>query len=253
MKKLSVSILFWFILITAVVGASAQSGKIVNDEIHAVSLEGNLIGDSPNRSVLVYLPPGYEKQTKVRYAVVYLLHGFTDKANKTWVIENEGLRMNIGAVMDKLIAERKVRPMILVMPDGSNKFGGSFYTNSITTGNWEDYITRDLVNYVDKKYRTLRNAESRGIVGHSMGGYGAIKLAMKHPDIYGAVYGTSPCCLDAYPRPTVADKFLEEAAAVKSWEEDEKASFFIRVNLAYAAETLARSAHAPGSVSCLRS
>ncbi len=235
MKKLSLSILFWFILITTVVGASAQSGKIVNDEIHAVSLEGNLIGDSPNRSVLIYLPPDYEKQTKVRYTVVYLLHGFTDKANKTWVIENEGLRMNIGAVMDKLIAERKVRPMILVMPDGSNKFGGSFYTNSITTGNWEDYITRDLVNYVDKKYRTLRNAESRGIVGHSMGGYGAIKLAMKLPDIYGAVYGTSPCCLDAYPRPTVADKFLQEAAAVKSWEEDEKASFFIRVNLAYAA------------------
>ncbi|MBA2527848.1 MAG: alpha/beta hydrolase [Pyrinomonadaceae bacterium] len=235
MKNLSASILFWFILITAVVGASAQTGKIVNDQIHAVSLERNLIGDSPNRSVLVYLPPDYEQQTKVRYAVVYLLHGFTDKANKTWVIENEGLRMNIGAVMDRLIAERKVRPMILVMPDGSNKFGGSFYTNSITTGNWENYITRDLVNYVDKKYRTLPNAESRGIVGHSMGGYGAIKLAMKHPDIYGAVYGTSPCCLNAYPRPTGADKFLEEAAAVKSWDENEKASFFIRVNLAYAA------------------
>ncbi|MBA2525220.1 MAG: esterase, partial [Pyrinomonadaceae bacterium] len=75
MKTLLVSILFWFILITAVVDASAQRGRIVNDELYAVSLEGNLIGDSPNRNVLVYLPPDYEKQTKVRYPVVYLLHG----------------------------------------------------------------------------------------------------------------------------------------------------------------------------------
>jgi S-formylglutathione hydrolase FrmB len=125
--------------------------------------------------------------------------------------------------------------MILVMPDGSNKFGGSFYTNSITTGNWEDFITRELTSYIDKKYRTLPNAQSRGIVGHSMGGYGAIKLAMKHPDIYGAVYATSPCCLDAYPNPNAPDDFLVEASAVKSWEDVEKTSFFARTFLASAA------------------
>ena len=166
MKKL----LFWFIFITAVVSVSAQGGKIINDEMHAVSLEGNLIGGSPKRSVLVYLPPDYDRQTAVRYPVVYLLHGFRPIANKTWITENEGLRMNVGAMMNKLIAENKVRPMILVMPDGSNKFSGSFYTNSVTTGNWEDFITRDLVSFIDKKYRTMPNAASRGIVGHSMGG-----------------------------------------------------------------------------------
>jgi enterochelin esterase-like enzyme len=231
MKKL----LICFISITAVVSVLAQSGKIVSDEMHAVSLEGNLIGDSPKRSVLVYLPPDYNKQTKVRYPVVYLLHGFTVAANKTWIIENEGLRMNIRAMMDKLIAAQKVRPMILIMPDASNKFGGSFYTNSITTGNWEDFITRDLVNYVDKKYRTLSNTESRGIAGHSMGGYGAIKLALKHPDIYGVVYATSPCCLEAYPNLNAPDNFLVEASNVKSWEENEKASFFARTFLASSA------------------
>ncbi|MDQ3131697.1 MAG: esterase family protein, partial [Acidobacteriota bacterium] len=145
MKKL----LFWFIFITAVVSVSAQGGKIINDEMHAVSLEGNLIGGSPKRSVLVYLPPNYDKQSEIRYPVVYLLHGFSGPANKTWIIENEGLRMNIGTMMDKLIAAQKVRPMILVMPDGRNKFGGSFYTNSITTGNWEDFMTRDLVSFID--------------------------------------------------------------------------------------------------------
>ncbi len=231
MKKL----LFWFIFITAVVSVSAQGGKIINDEMHAVSLEGNLIGGSPKRSVLVYLPPNYDKQSEIRYPVVYLLHGFSGPANKTWIIENEGLRMNIGTMMDKLIAAQKVRPMILVMPDGRNKFGGSFYTNSITTGNWEDFMTRDLVSFIDKKYRTIPNAESRGIIGHSMGGYGAIKLAMKNPDIYGAVYATSPCCLEVYPNLNAPDKFMEEASNIKSWEEIEKASFFARTFLASAA------------------
>jgi S-formylglutathione hydrolase FrmB len=233
MKRLCLSILLCFIFLITVV--SAQSGKLINDEFHAVSLEGNLIGDSPKRSVLVYLPPNYDRQTKIRYPVVYLLHGFTGQiANKTWIIENEGLRMNIGAVMNKLIVAGKINPMIVVMPDGSNKFGGSFYTNSITTGNWEDFITRDLVSYIDKKYRTLPNAESRGIAGHSMGGYGAIKLAMKNPDVFGAVYGTSACCLDYYPS-RLPKMFFEEAATIKSWEEGEKANFFARTFLANAA------------------
>jgi enterochelin esterase-like enzyme len=231
MKK----IFFCFIFIAAVVSVSAQSGKIINDEMHAVSLEGNLISDSPKRSVLVYLPPNYDKQSEVRYPVVYFLHGFAPVANKTWIIENEGLRMNISAMMDKLIAEQKVRPMILVMPDGSNKFSGSFYTNSVTTGNWEDFITRDLVSFIDKKYRTMPNAASRGIVGHSMGGYGAIKLAMKNPDIYGAVYATSPCCLDAYPSLVTPDESMVEASNIKSWEEIKKAGFFARTFLASAA------------------
>jgi enterochelin esterase-like enzyme len=231
MKKL----LFWFIFITAVVSVSAQGGKIINDEMRAVSLAGNLIGDSPKRSVLVYLPPNYDRQTAVRYPVVYLLHGFRPIANKTWLTENEGLRMNVGAMINKLIAENKVRPMILVMPDGSNKFSGSFYTNSVTTGNWEDFITRDLVSFIDKKYRTMPNAASRGIVGHSMGGYGAIKLAMKNPDIYGAIYATSPCCLDAYPSLVTPDESMVEASNIKSWEEIEKAGFFARTFLASAA------------------
>ncbi len=67
MKKNIFYILFGFLFITAVVSASAQSGRIINDEMHAVSLEGNLIGDSPKRGILVYLPPNYDKQTEVRY------------------------------------------------------------------------------------------------------------------------------------------------------------------------------------------
>jgi len=229
------TILFFFILVTAVVSASAESGKIIIEEMHAVSLEGNLIGDSPKRSILVYLPPDYDKETRTRYPVVYLLHGFSGPANKTWLIENAGLRMNIGTMADKLIMSQNIRPMILVMPDGSNKFGGSFYTNSVTTGNWEDFLTRELVAFIEKKYRTRPTSASRGIIGHSMGGYSAIKLAMKNPDVYGAVYATSPCCLDAYPNLNAPGNFLVEASNIKSWEEIGNASFLARTFLASAA------------------
>ncbi|MCA1623987.1 MAG: esterase family protein [Acidobacteria bacterium] len=232
MKRHLFGILSFFIIAcAATVSASAQSGAIVTDELNSVSLEGNLVGDSPKRNVLVYLPPDYGKQKKMRYPVVYLLHGFGFKGNKFWVDEK---RFNVETI-NRLIAEGKINPMIVVMPDGSNKFGGSYYTNSIATGNWEDFITRELVSYIDKKYRTLPNAASRGIAGHSMGGYGAIKLAMKHPDIYGAVYGTSSCCLNIYPGQNPTNKALEDAAAIKSWEEAKKATFLVLVARAYAA------------------
>lgn len=229
MRKLCLSILSLLIIACAVISVSAQNGTITTDKINVVSLEGNLVGDSPQRSVLVYLPPDYESQKKIRYPVVYLLHGFNGNVgNKVW---SDGKRFNVETI-NRLIAEKKISPMIVVMPDGSNKFGGSFYTNSITTGNWEDYIVRDLVAYIDKKYRTLPQAESRGIAGHSMGGYGAIKLAMKHPDVFGAVYGTSPCCLHVFPQ---MSKAIPDAAAIKSFEEADKATFWVRVTFASAA------------------
>ena len=85
--------------------------------------------------------------------------------------------------------------MIVVAANGFNAYGGSFYTNSPVTGNWEDFIVRDLVGNIDANYRTIARAESRGIAGHSMGGYGAMMLAMKHPELFSAVYALSPCCM----------------------------------------------------------
>lgn len=103
--------------------------------------------------------------------------------------------MSLQPVMDSLIAKGVAAEMIVVVPNGGNAYFGSFYTNSPVTGNWEDYIYRELVTYVDKNYRTIAQAHSRGIAGHSMGAYGAFMIAMKHPDVFGAVYSMSPCCL----------------------------------------------------------
>lgn len=170
----------------------AQTGTVIEDRLKSRALEGNLLGDSPERSVYVYLPPSYNKSTELRYPVVYLLHGYSGD-NKVWVAEDRGAR--IGKMMDDLIQSRDIREMLLVMPDAKNRYLGSFYTDSATNGNWEDFVARDLVAYMDAKYRTIAEARSRGIAGHSMGGYGALKLAMKNPSVFGAVYGLSPCCL----------------------------------------------------------
>ena len=72
--------------------------------------------------------------------------------------------------------------MIVVLPDSKTVHNGSMYSSSVTTGDFERFISRDLVEYIDAHYRTIRKRSSRGLVGHSMGGYGATRIGMKHPD-----------------------------------------------------------------------
>jgi S-formylglutathione hydrolase len=171
----------------------AAAGKLVELKVSAPALKGNLLGDPAEQSVAVYLPPSYETTPAKRFPTLYLLHGFTAD-NKAWT--GGGYQgMNLQAVMDEMIGSGKIREMIIVLPNGWNSYRGAFYTNSSVTGNWEDYIYRDLVQYIDANYRTISRPDSRGIAGHSMGGYGAMTLAMKHPDVFSAVYALSPCCL----------------------------------------------------------
>jgi S-formylglutathione hydrolase FrmB len=103
--------------------------------------------------------------------------------------------MTIQSLMDSLTAAGTVKEMIVVLPTARNTYAGSYYANSPVTGNWEDFLSRELVAWVDSAFRTLPQSSSRGIAGHSMGGYGAITLAMRHPGVFGAAYALSPCCL----------------------------------------------------------
>jgi len=168
-----------YLLMTASI-VTAQNGRLIWTTIHSPSLEKNLLGDSPDKSVTIYLPPGYDNSDAL-YPVSYYLNGYTAN-NNMWTNS-----FHLHIVMDNLISQGKIQEMIVVMPDGFNSYGGSFYTNSSVSGKNEDYITKDLIEFIDSKYRTLKQKESRAIGGGSMGGYGAMKLAMKHPDIYCAV------------------------------------------------------------------
>lgn len=172
---------------------SPSAGRIVADTVPAPSLAGNLLGDPARQPALVYLPPGYDQEPERRYPVVYLLHGVLDSPS-VWV-EPGYQGMTIQAVMDSLIAVGEIRPAIVVMPNGADAYGGSFYVNSSVGGDWGDYVSEDVVDHVDATYRTLPRPESRAITGHSMGGFGAIHLAMLHPDVFSVAWGMNPCCL----------------------------------------------------------
>lgn len=110
---------------------------------------------------------------------LYWLHGFT--SNDRELISGIRQNLNIRLAMDSLLREGATREMIIVMPNAHNAFGGSFFANSPVTGHREDFIVRDLVRWVDRRYRTVRSRSGRGITGHSMGGFGALRIALGIP------------------------------------------------------------------------
>lgn len=152
---------------------------IINYE--SLALRDNPLGDPSDRSVGIYLPPEYNR-SDLHYPCVYMLSAFTNRGIN---LLNDALwEENIKDRLDRLITDEKIRPMIMVLPDASTRYGGSQYLNSTATGNYEDHIL-ELVEYIDANYRTVANSSSRAVMGHSSGGYGATMLAMKHPDIFG--------------------------------------------------------------------
>ena len=178
-----------FVFALALPAREASHGQVVYITVHAASLEQNHVGDSPDRAVAVYLPPNYDKGAQ-RYPVLYLLHGYTGD-ERGWMNPDY---VGLPELMDRLIQQHAIKPMIVVMPNSFNRFGGSMYVNSELSGDWEDFIARDLIGYIDAHYRTLAASASRGIAGHSMGGYGALRIGMQHPEVFTAAYGMSPCC-----------------------------------------------------------
>jgi S-formylglutathione hydrolase FrmB len=212
--------LFALALLPAPLAAQA-AGRIVPDTIPAPSLAGNLLGDADRQPAFVYLPPGYDDEPDRRYPVLYLLHGVLDSP-EVWV-EPVYDGMTIQATMDSLIAAGEIGPAIVVMPNGRNAYGGSYYANSPVTGGWADFIARDAVAHVDRVYRTLPARESRAILGHSMGGLGAIRLAMLYPEVFSVVWGMNPCCLcclesDIAPDPELWSRIAGYRSTGEMWQ-----------------------------------
>jgi S-formylglutathione hydrolase FrmB len=168
-------------------------GKLERIKVHGKSLAGNLLKESDSPDVSVYLPPSYLTEKTRRFPVVYLLHGYTG-TDLSYFGTNQQRLLHVAA--DRIFSSGAAKEMILVMPNCMNAFGGCMYSNSPTTGFWEDYVADDLVAYMDKNYRTIARREGRGLGGHSMGGYGTLKIAMKRPDVFSAIYALSSCCLN---------------------------------------------------------
>ncbi|HUL78561.1 MAG TPA: alpha/beta fold hydrolase [Vicinamibacteria bacterium] len=210
----------------AVPGATPATVERV--KIHGTALEGNLEGDAVDRDTIVFLPPSYARDSSRRYPVVYALHGYSIGAEQ-WTRE-----IHVPQTIEGAFA-LGASEMIVVLPDSKTGHNGSMYSSSVTTGDFERFVAHDVVAYVDVHYRTIADRASRGLVGHSMGGYGATRIGMKHPDVFGSLYIMSPCCLA--PRGSgPANGDLEKAAAgMKAPSDGENLPFFTRAQLATAA------------------
>lgn len=222
----------------------AKHGSVVRIKVHGASLEGNLEGDSPDRDVSIYLPPSYATDPSRRYPVVYLLHGFTD-TDLQW-FGPKPLFDGRAAADQAFSAD--VPDMIIVTPDAKTRFFGSMYSSSVTVGDWETFVAHDLVAYVDSHYRTLAARESRGLAGHSMGGYGTLRVGMKHPDVFSSLYALSACCLTPPPdlrSPAPLDPARAKAAQVRTPDEVGAVDFWTKATLASAAAWSPDPARAP--------
>lgn len=214
--KFLVAILF---SILATINSNGQNteGTVVSSVLHSTALQ-NTGGENPSRKISVYLPPGYDK-SRQRYPVIYYLHGF---------MGTDSITSNMKSIMDLAIAKNKIRPYILVIADHFTLYSGSFYSNSSLTGNWNDFEAKELVAYMDKNFRTIANTSGRGIGGHSMGGYGALKIAMMYPGVFNCVYALSPGLLAFVKEFGPNSDSYKQLAAVKTKEELDK-TYYPRV------------------------
>jgi enterochelin esterase-like enzyme len=191
-------------------------------KVHSAALEGNLEGNSPDRNVVVVLPPSYAKSKSKRFPVVYFLHGFSI----------DGQNFSNFLHVPEAVAHEAARgtEFIVVVPDTLTKMGGSMYSSSVTTGDFQQFVARDLVSYIDGHYRTLAKRESRALAGHSMGGYGTWTIGMKYPQMWSSIYAMSACCVS--PR----TETVESAQKLSSvpFDQAPKADFGTRAGLASA-------------------
>jgi S-formylglutathione hydrolase FrmB len=206
----------------------AKPVTVEHIKIHGNSLEGNLEGDFVDRDVFVFLPPSYAKDKHRRYPVVYALHGYSIGAEQ-WTHE-----IHVPQTIEGAFALGS-KEMIVVLPDSKTIYGGSMYSSSETTGDFENFIAHDVVEYIDAHYRTIPNRMSRGLAGHSMGGYGAARIGMKHPDVFGALYIMSPCCLSARGAGPANPEIEKAVASVKTPADAANLSFFAKTQFASAA------------------
>lgn len=169
--------------------ANWAGGTLVRLEHTSKVLASNPLNDPHVRKLDVWLPPQYDqggtRGRGRRFPVLFDLVGYTGSglAHTGWRNFDE----NVPERAARLIHERRMAPCILVFPDCFTALGGNQYVNSSAIGRYADYLTRELIPYVDREFRTKASREHRGCFGKSSGGYGAIIHAMKYPHCWGAI------------------------------------------------------------------
>jgi enterochelin esterase family protein len=177
------------------------AGSVTFDRVYSEALAGNALGDPTHRPVIVYTPPGYDREGSRRYPVLYCLHGYTGSALS--LVSSRPWERNVVQWIDYLIHQRRMPEALLVLVDGFTRLGGSQYVDSIHNGDYATYVVRDVVEHVDTNYRTHAHEGGRAVLGKSSGGFGAMHLVMEHPGIFAAFASHSGDAYFAYAAPPV--------------------------------------------------
>lgn len=160
-------------------------GRIVELSLASDNLRGNLLGDPDERTIAVYLPPEYEAHPDARFPVLVDLAAFTSSGLKrlAWTAFGESVPQRV----DRLIAEGRMGPALVVFPDAFTSLGGNQYVDTPVLGAWERFLLEDLVPAVEQRFRALPGPRHRAVYGKSSGGYGALRQAMLHAEHWAAI------------------------------------------------------------------
>jgi enterochelin esterase-like enzyme len=170
---------------------SSPMGQVTSLKHRSSLLVGNALGDPVERLHPVYLPPGYDHGDQ-RYPVLWCLAAYTNAGPGQVNWRNHG--ENLPRRLDRLIAEERMPPVIVVFPDCYTSLGGNQYVNTPAMGRYADYLVDELVPAVDSKFRTIAEASARAVFGKSSGGFGALHLVMQHPGVFAAAASHAGDC-----------------------------------------------------------
>jgi enterochelin esterase-like enzyme len=165
--------------------AASEASRVLDTSLRSEHLAHSKIGTDPVRRLAIYFPPGYDGSSR-RLPVIYFFPNSFGSYRACF--DQRGAQ----ALFDHAIADGVIGKFVFVTVDMNTPLGCSWYVNSPVTGDWEAFFVDDLVPYVDAHFRTLANRESRGLAGDFMGGYGALRIGMEHPELFGSVYALHP-------------------------------------------------------------
>ncbi len=200
MKKLILAILAIATLVIAsscapsgprVIEKTNRADNLIKFRIESPAIAAGKLEKKPEAEIFVSLPASYKTSGSRRYPVVYALHGFA-----------EGAMSMILTLRTKATGAPGVPEVIIVSVEGGNSLGGSFYANSVATGNWEDLVAEEAVALVDARFRTIPTREGRALAGYSMGGFGSWAIALHRPDVFSGAWA---CCPGAWDENGIAD------------------------------------------------
>lgn len=161
-----------------------SASRIVIDCINSAALSGNPLGDPARRALHIYLPPGYDAEPACRYPSVYLLGALF--VGGELLLAPRPFSESLKDRLDRLIQAQRMPPLIMVMPDARSRYGTGQYLDSPAVGRYGSFIV-EVVEHIDRSYRTIAQRNARAVMGKSSGGFGALRFGMTRPDLFGLV------------------------------------------------------------------